>query len=106
MIYVGVVARLLSNRHCGGREGIRKQFSKKVKAANLNLAAVKARIRLRCGQPYQSAIPISSSAWTKPPAKSLSMETQLRLWAAWFAGATMVAWYPITPSSSLAREHD
>ncbi len=42
MIYVGVVAQLLEIDLGEIEKAIRKQFAKKVKAANLNLAAVKA----------------------------------------------------------------
>src|SRR3989442_10252372 len=42
MIYVGVVAKLLEIDMGEVEKAIRKQFSKKVKAANLNLAAVQA----------------------------------------------------------------
>src|SRR5256714_1919312 len=43
MIYVGVVAKLLEIDMSEVEKAIRKQFSKKVKAANLNLAAVETR---------------------------------------------------------------
>src|SRR5437762_9610536 len=42
MIYVGVVAKLLDIDMAEVENAIRKQFAKKVKAANLNLAAVQA----------------------------------------------------------------
>src|SRR5512133_2849341 len=42
MIYVGVVAKLLDIDMGEVEKAIRKQFAKKVKAANLNLAAVQA----------------------------------------------------------------
>src|SRR6202166_4091373 len=42
MIYVGVVAKLLEIDMAEVEKAIRKQFAKKVKAANLNLAAVQA----------------------------------------------------------------
>ena len=42
MIYVGVVAQLLDIDMAEVEKAIRKQFAKKVKAANLNLAAVQA----------------------------------------------------------------
>src|SRR5262249_33516010 len=42
MIYVGVVAKLLGIEMAEVEKAIRKQFAKKVKAANLNLAAVQA----------------------------------------------------------------
>src|SRR3954454_12808915 len=49
MIYVGVVAKLLDLDMAEVDKALRKQFAKKVKAANLNLAAVKA------GYDYASA---------------------------------------------------
>src|SRR5512132_1969539 len=42
MIYVGVVARLLDIDMAEVEKALRKQFAKKVKAANLNLAAAQA----------------------------------------------------------------
>src|SRR5437764_9268098 len=42
MIYVGVVAKLLEIDMAEVAKALRKQFAKKVKAANLNLAAVQA----------------------------------------------------------------
>src|SRR5204863_2679897 len=42
MIYVGVAAKLLGIEMGEVEKAIRKQFSKKVKAVNLNLAAVQA----------------------------------------------------------------
>src|SRR6195256_1934692 len=42
MIYVGVVAQLLDISMAEVEKTVRRQFAKKVKAANLNLAAVKA----------------------------------------------------------------
>ena len=42
MIYVGVVAQLLDIDMAEVEKAIRKQFSTKVKAANLNLGAAKA----------------------------------------------------------------
>src|SRR5213078_404476 len=42
MIYVGVVARLLNIDMAEIEKALRKQFAKKVKAANLNFAAVRA----------------------------------------------------------------
>ena len=42
MIYVGVVAQLLEIDMAEVEKAMRKQFAKKVKAANLNLAAAQA----------------------------------------------------------------
>ena len=54
MIYVGVVAKLLDIDMAEVEKAIRKQFAKKVKAANLNLAAVQGGLRLRRRQPDQA----------------------------------------------------
>ena len=54
MIYVGVVAKLLDIDMAEVEKAIRKQFAKKVKAANLNLAAVQGGLRLRRCQPAEA----------------------------------------------------
>jgi len=71
-----------------------------VKAANLNLAAVKSRIRLRCGQPYQ-ARSLFHPAHGQNRRQIIIDGNSAAALGCMFAGATMVAWYPITPSSSL-----
>jgi len=64
MIYVGVVAKLLEIDMAEVEKAIRKQFAKKVKAANLNLAAVQAGFDYAAAN-CPSAILMSSSAWTR-----------------------------------------
>ena len=54
MIYVGVVAKLLEIDMAEVEKAIRKQFAKKVKAANLNLAAVKAGYDYAAANPDQA----------------------------------------------------
>ena len=100
MIYVGVVAKLLEIDVAEVERAIRKQFSKKVKAANLNLAAVKA------GYDYAAANLVKRDPYfiqrmDKTAGKIIIDGNSAAALGCMFAGVTMVAWYPITPSSSL-----
>jgi 2-oxoglutarate ferredoxin oxidoreductase subunit alpha len=100
MIYVGVVAKLLEIDMGEVEKAIRKQFSKKVKAANLNLAAVQA------GFDFAAAnLPKRDSYFIqrmdKTAGKIIVDGNSAAALGCMFAGTTFVAWYPITPSSSL-----
>jgi len=100
MIYVGVVAKLLEIDMAEVEKAIRKQFSTKAKAANLNLAAVKA------GYEYASASltkrdPYFVQRMDKTKGKIIIDGNSAAALGCMFAGCTVVAWYPITPSSSL-----
>ena len=100
MIYVGVVAKLLEIDMAEVEKAIRKQFAKKVKAANLNLAAVQA------GYDYATANlpkrdPFFIQRMDKTAGKIIIDGNSAGALGCMFAGVTMVSWYPITPSSSL-----
>jgi 2-oxoglutarate/2-oxoacid ferredoxin oxidoreductase subunit alpha len=100
MIYVGVVAKLLAIDMGEIEKAIRKQFAKKVKAANLNLAAVQA------GFDYATANlpkrdPFFIQRMNKTEGKIIIDGNSSAALGCMFAGATFVSWYPITPSSSL-----
>ena len=100
MIYVGVVAKLLGIEMAEVEKAIRKQFAKKVKAANLNLAAVQA------GFDYATASlpkldPFIIQRMDKTSGKIIIDGNSAAALGCMFAGATVVSWYPITPSSSL-----
>src|SRR6266481_5814220 len=100
MIYVGVVAKLLEIDMAEVEKAIRKQFAKKVKAANLNLAAVQA------GFDYAAANlpkrdPYVIQSMDKTTGKIIIDGNAAAALGCMFAGVTMVSWYPITPSSSL-----
>ncbi|MBS1852561.1 MAG: 2-oxoacid:acceptor oxidoreductase subunit alpha [Acidobacteria bacterium] len=100
MIYVGVVARLLEIDMAEVEKAIRKQFAKKVKAANLNLAAVQA------GYDYAVANlpkrdPYYVQRMDKTQGKIIIDGNSAGALGSMFAGVTFVSWYPITPSSSL-----
>src|SRR3989475_5749033 len=100
MIYDGILASLLSLDIEEVEKAIRKQFSKKVKAANLNLAAVQA------GYDYATATlpkrdPYFIQRMDKTKGKIIIDGNSAAALGCMFAGVTVVSWYPITPSSSL-----
>jgi 2-oxoglutarate ferredoxin oxidoreductase subunit alpha len=100
MIYVGVVAKLLEIDMVEVEKAIRKQFAKKVKAANLNLAAVQA------GYDYAAASltkkdPFYIQKMDKTTGKIIVDGNSAAALGCVFAGVTVLSWYPITPSSSL-----
>jgi len=102
MIYVGVVAFLLEIDMGEVEKALRKQFAKKVKAANLNLAAAKA------GYDYAAANltkrdPFVISRLDKTAGKIIIDGNSAAALGSMFAGCTVVTWYPITPSSSLVE---
>src|SRR5438093_1629229 len=101
MIYVGVVAKLLDIEMGEIEKALRKQFAKKVKAANLNFAAAQA------GFDYASssltkADPFRIERTNKNVGKIIMDGNSASALGCVFAGCTVLSWYPITPSSSLA----
>jgi len=102
MVYVGVVACLLTIDMTEVEKAIRKQFAKKVKAANLNLAAAQA------GFEYAKANLEKRGAFyiermNKTAGKIIIDGNSAAALGCMFAGCTVVTWYPITPSSSLVE---
>jgi 2-oxoglutarate ferredoxin oxidoreductase subunit alpha len=102
MIYVGVAAHLLGIDMAEVEKALRKQFAKKVKAANLNLAAV------RAGFDYAAAnLPKQDPYFIQRMDKNQGMiiidGNSAAALGCMFAGVTVVTWYPITPSSSLVE---
>src|SRR5690348_9582714 len=102
MIYVGVVARLLNLDMTEVEKAIRKQFGRKVKAADLNVNATKA------GYDYAVASiskmdPFSIERMDKNQGKIIIDGNSAAALGCMFAGVTVVTWYPITPSSSLVE---
>jgi len=102
MIYVGVVAWLLDIEMAEVEKAIRKQFASKVKAANLNLAAAQAGFDYAKSS-LTKADPFHLARMDKTAGKIIIDGNSAAAMGAMFGGATVVAWYPITPSSSLAE---
>jgi 2-oxoglutarate ferredoxin oxidoreductase subunit alpha len=102
MVYVGVVANLLEIEMGEVEKAIRKQFAKKLKAANLNLAAAQAgfdyaKANLKKGDVFYIA------RMDKTAGKIIIDGNSAAALGCMFAGCTVVTWYPITPSSSLVE---
>jgi 2-oxoglutarate ferredoxin oxidoreductase subunit alpha len=102
MVYVGVAAQLLSIDMERLEKTVRKQFAKKVKAAELNLNAV------RVGFDYAATTltkqdPLVVEAMRATDGKIIIDGNAAAAMGAMFAGVTVVGWYPITPSSSVVE---
>jgi 2-oxoglutarate/2-oxoacid ferredoxin oxidoreductase subunit alpha len=102
MIYVGVVAQLLGIDMGEVEKALRKQFARKVKAAELNLAAA------RAGFDYAAASLTKTDLYqiqrmNKTAGKIIIDGNSAAALGCMFAGVTVVTWYPITPSSSLVE---
>src|SRR5437588_2363659 len=102
MIYVGVVAKLLDIDMGEVEKAIRKQFAKKVKAANLNLAAAQAGFDYAAAS-LTKADPYRIERLDKNQGKIIIDGNSASALGCVFAGCTVPSWYPITPSSSLAE---
>jgi 2-oxoglutarate ferredoxin oxidoreductase subunit alpha len=102
MIYVGVAAQLLKIDMAAVESALRKQFAKKVKAADLNWGAVQA------GYDYSLATftkndPFVLEAMNETAGKIIIDGNAAAALGCIFAGCTVAMWYPITPSSSLVE---
>ncbi len=99
MVYVGVAAHLLSIDMTSVEAALRKQFAKKQKAMELNFGAVKAGAEYAAEHlPKQDPFIIERMHATA--GKIIIDGNSAAALGAVFAGVTVVAWYPITPSTS------
>jgi 2-oxoglutarate/2-oxoacid ferredoxin oxidoreductase subunit alpha len=102
MVYVGVVACLLTIDMAEVEKAIRKQFAKKVKAANLNLAAAQAGFEYAKANLQKRGV-FYIERMDKTAGKIIIDGNSAAALGCMFAGCTVVTWYPITPSSSLVE---
>jgi 2-oxoglutarate ferredoxin oxidoreductase subunit alpha len=103
MVYVGVMAELLSIEVAEVDEAIRKQFRNKSKAADLNIRA------MRIGFDYArnnlvKADPFRVERMDKTRGMIIVDGNSAAALGAMFGGCTVVTWYPITPSTSLVEQ--
>jgi 2-oxoglutarate ferredoxin oxidoreductase subunit alpha len=103
MIYVGVVDFLLGIDLNESEQAVGKQFAKKKKAADLNMAAV------RAGHDYARATltkqdPFFIERMNENQGKIIIDGNAAAALGCMFAGVTVVTWYPITPSTSLVEQ--
>jgi 2-oxoglutarate ferredoxin oxidoreductase subunit alpha len=102
MIYDGVLAKLLGIDLALMDKALAKQMGKKAKAVALNAGALKA------GYDYAEATftkqdPFAIETMNKTAGKILIEGNAAAAIGCMLAGVTVVAWYPITPSSSLCE---
>ncbi|MGO9305479.1 MAG: 2-oxoacid:acceptor oxidoreductase subunit alpha [Candidatus Korobacteraceae bacterium] len=102
MVYVGVVARLLNLDMTEVEKALRKQFAKKVKAAELNWGAAKAGYEYAAAS-LTKADPFTIERMNKTNGMIIIDGNSAAAIGSMFAGVTVVTWYPITPSSSLVE---
>jgi 2-oxoglutarate/2-oxoacid ferredoxin oxidoreductase subunit alpha len=100
MVYVGVVAQLLSIDLAVVEAGVRKQFAKKQKVFDLNFGAVKAGFDY-AQEKLVKQDPYVIERMNETAGKIIIDGNAACGMGAVFAGVTVVAWYPITPSTSL-----
>lgn len=100
MVYVGVVSHILSLDLKVVENSVRKQFAKKQKVFDLNFGAIKA------GYDYAQEKLVKQDPYliehmNQTAGKIIIDGNAAAGMGAVFAGVTVVAWYPITPSTSL-----
>jgi 2-oxoglutarate ferredoxin oxidoreductase subunit alpha len=100
MVYDGVLSRLLSIEMGQMEKALRKQLGKKQKAIELNMAALNAGYEFaERNLPKQD--PFVIEPMNKTAGQILIEGNSAAAIGCMMAGVTVVAWYPITPSSSL-----
>jgi 2-oxoglutarate ferredoxin oxidoreductase subunit alpha len=102
MIYVGVVAQLLSMDLTEVEKAVRRQFAKKQKAADLNWGAIKAGYDF-AATTLTKQDPLLLERMHATEGKIIIDGNAAAALGAMFAGVTVVTWYPITPSSSVVE---
>jgi 2-oxoglutarate ferredoxin oxidoreductase subunit alpha len=100
MVYVGVAAQLLSIEIGVVESGLRKQFAKKQKVFDLNFGAVKAGFDY-AQEKFTKHDPYFIERMDQTAGKIVVDGNAACGMGAVFAGVTVVAWYPITPSTSV-----
>jgi 2-oxoglutarate ferredoxin oxidoreductase subunit alpha len=102
MVYVGVVAQLLSIDLAVVEQGVKKQFAKKQKVFDLNFGAVKAGFDY-AQEKLVKQDPFFLERMDQTAGKIIIDGNAACGMGAVFAGVTVIAWYPITPSTSLVE---
>ncbi len=100
MVYVGVLAQLISIDLAVVEAGLKKQFAKKQKVFDLNFGAVKAGFDY-AQEKLPKQDPYTIERMDQTAGKIIIDGNAACGMGAVFAGVTVVAWYPITPSTSL-----
>jgi len=102
MVYVGAVAHLLTIDLSVVESGLRRQFAKKPKVFELNFGAVKAGYDYAADK-FTKLDPYYIERMDQTKGKIIIDGNAACGMGAVFAGVTVVAWYPITPSTSVVE---
>jgi 2-oxoglutarate ferredoxin oxidoreductase subunit alpha len=102
MVYVGVVAQLLELDLEVVEKSVKRQFAKKQKVFDLNFGAVKAGFDYAAST-FTKQDPFYIAHMESTAGKIIIDGNAACGMGAVFAGVTVVAWYPITPSTSLVE---
>jgi 2-oxoglutarate ferredoxin oxidoreductase subunit alpha len=102
MVYVGAVAQILHIDLSVVESGLRKQFAKKPKVFELNFGAVKAGYDY-VAEKFTKQDPYFIERMDETKGKIIIDGNAACGMGAVFAGVTVVAWYPITPSTSVVE---
>lgn len=102
MVYVGVMAELLSLEVTEVEAAIRKQFRTKLKAAEINVQAMRTGIDFARSNLVKSD-PFRIERMDMTRGKIIIDGNAAAAMGAVFGGCTVVTWYPITPSTSLVE---
>jgi 2-oxoglutarate ferredoxin oxidoreductase subunit alpha len=102
MIYVGALARLLSIDMAEVELALKKQLGKKPAVLDLNAAALRVGFEF-AEQNLPKQDPFYVERMNANEGKILIDGNSAAALGCMFAGVTVVAWYPITPSSSLCE---
>jgi 2-oxoglutarate ferredoxin oxidoreductase subunit alpha len=100
MIYDGVLSKLLDIDLAQMEHALRKQMGKKLKAIELNLAALEAGSKYTADH-LTKQDPFSIEPMDETRGMILVEGNAAAAFGCMMAGVTVCAWYPITPSSSL-----
>jgi 2-oxoglutarate ferredoxin oxidoreductase subunit alpha len=100
MIYDGILSELLSIDIAEMEKALTRQLGKKPKALDLNLGALRAG-KAYAAQHLTKRDPYRVERMNKTAGQILVEGNAAAAMGCMFGGVTVVAWYPITPSSSL-----
>jgi len=103
MVYVGVVAELLGLDMTVLEQTLTDQFNGKAKVVKLNLDVVHAGVKYAREHFDKAACPFRVQSRNLTGGKILIEGNQATALGALVGGATVCAWYPITPSSSVCE---
>jgi 2-oxoglutarate ferredoxin oxidoreductase subunit alpha len=101
MVYTGTLARLLDLELPEVERAIARVFGKKAKAVELNVAA--ARAGFEHAASFERPLAFRARRMDATRGKIIVDGNAAAAIGSMFAGVTVLAWYPITPSSSLAE---